>query len=202
MEGELLTKKERRELKRQEKTRDAKVTERRRGLKKLIRGFIILGVIVLIIWSIVVWAKRQVPQSFDYSRSVPELSGSHIVVGQTYSDYNSNPPTSGSHWPDPLGRGIYDEEQPDEILVHNLEHGEIWIAYHPRISEETLRELTKIAKSFNKIVMAPRSKNDMDIALAAWSRLDAFNLDEGELDKKRIEDFIKRYRNKGPELVP
>ena len=120
------------------------------------------------------------------------------------SDYNSNPPTSGKHWSDgqaPVARGVYEQEFPDEALVHNLEHGEIWISYQPDIPDNIKEELRAIARDSYKVVLTPRAKNDTDIAVAGWGRLDKFNL-EGALDRGRIEDFIQRYRNKGPELVP
>jgi hypothetical protein len=48
--------------------------------------------------------------------------------------------------------------------------------------------------------------NDTDIALAAWCRLDKFNLENNNFNKdnlnqikQRIKDFILRYENKGPE---
>ena len=48
--------------------------------------------------------------------------------------------------------------------------------------------------------------NDTDIALAAWGRLDKFNLENNNFNKdnlnqikQRIKDFILRYENKGPE---
>ena len=51
-----------------------------------------------------------------------------------------------------------------------------------------------------KIIVTPRSKNDTDIALAAWTRLDKFNVNE--YSDERVEKFIKAFRNKGPEFVP
>ena len=198
----IFTKKERREFRREEQRKEAEGAKRLRTTKKAGWWLVTVAVVVATGAGIWVWAKSQVPESPDLSRAFPELSRNHIQVGQTFRGYNSNPPTSGSHWSNPLARGIYAEEQPDEALVHNLEHGEIWIAYHPRVGEEAMESLKKIANSYNKVIMTPRSKNDTDIALSAWTRLDAFNLEDSPLDKKRIEDFIKRYRNKGPELVP
>ncbi|MDO8564921.1 MAG: DUF3105 domain-containing protein, partial [bacterium] len=84
--------------------------------------------------------------------------------------------------------------------IHNLEHGDVWITYHPRVSEEIKEELKKFA--FAKVLISPREANDTDIALVAWERVDKFNLDGGELPEDRIRDFIKRYRNKGPEQIP
>lgn len=54
----------------------------------------------------------------------------HISVGASHLPYNSSPPTSGPHYGNPAPWGIYDHELPDEQLVHNLEHGGIWISYN------------------------------------------------------------------------
>ena len=170
--------------------------------KKLIRWVVVLAVLILLGVGIWFWLKAQGPIGSDLSRELAELPANHIQPGTSFSGYNSNPPTSGSHWSSPLQRGVYKDEQPDEKIVHNLEHGEIWIAYHPRLSSEVVGELEEIAGKYNKIIMTPRTKNETDVALVAWTRLDAFNLDGKELDRTRIEDFIKRWRNKGPELVP
>lgn len=202
VEERILTKKERRELRREERRKEAEGAKRLQAIKKAGWWLVVVAVVVVAGVGFWVWAKRQAPKSPDFSRVFPELSRNHIQAGQTFRAYNSNPPTSGPHGSNPLARGIYDEEQPDGALVHNLEHGDIWIAYHPRTPEETVESLKEIADSYNKVIMTVRSKNDTDIALVAWTRLDAFNLEDNPLDKKRVEDFIKRYRNKGPELVP
>ncbi|PIR05141.1 MAG: hypothetical protein COV57_00655 [Candidatus Liptonbacteria bacterium CG11_big_fil_rev_8_21_14_0_20_35_14] len=51
----------------------------------------------------------------------------------------------------------------------------------------------------NKVIITPRSQNDSDIAVVAWGRLDTFN--KSEFNINRIKDFIKRYKNRGPEKV-
>ena len=133
------------------------------------------------------------------------LKAEHVPRPTAVEDYNSNPPTSGKHWSDsgaPASRGVHEEELPDEVMVHNLEHGEVWISYKPNIPDNIKEELRKITRENRKVVLTPRSRNDADIALAAWGRLDKFNLDSKPLDRQRLEDFIKRYINKGPELIP
>jgi hypothetical protein len=120
----------------------------------------------------------------------------HISTGAEASDYNSNPPTSGSHWSNPAENGVYDIQLPDEQLVHNLEHGHIWISYKSDISQEALNRLIEIAEDDDwKVVLSPREENDSLIAVAAWGRL----LKMDEPDFQKIEDFIKTFRNRGPE---
>lgn len=138
------------------------------------------------------------PKGPDYSQAYSILGRNHIANGSTAS-YNSNPPTSGDHYQVPAPARFYDKELPDEQVVHNLEHGHVWIAYKPGLSKEVVDSI----KDFNggNIIITPRPKNDTDIALAAWGRLDKFNIEGGNVDKQRIKDFISRYQNKGPENI-
>ncbi|MBI4160736.1 MAG: DUF3105 domain-containing protein [Candidatus Yanofskybacteria bacterium] len=136
------------------------------------------------------------PKGQDYSQAYPILGRNHISDGSTVS-YNSNPPTSGDHYVTPAPARFYDKELSDEQLVHNLEHGQIWIAYKSGLPETVVKTLKKL--SGGNVAVTPRSKNDTDIAIVAWGRLDKFNLEGGTFDAQRIKDFISRYQNQGPE---
>lgn len=138
----------------------------------------------------------------DYSREIPFVGQDHIPEGARVTNYNSNPPTSGDHWVDPQLDGVYDKVIPDEAMVHSLEHGRIWISYKPSIPESVKEALRRIGRSQTFVLVTERPANDTDIAVAAWQRLDTFNIENGRVDEKRIYDFIMRYRNKGPENVP
>ncbi len=132
--------------------------------------------------------------------TIPDQGREHMALGTAFN-YNSNPPTSGPHFAAPEEWGVYDKEIHDQILIHNLEHGGIWISYKPEIDGALKGQIEAIAKEFGrKVIMTPRSANDADIALAAWARLDKFSA--GEFSEDRVRDFIKAYRNKGPEFVP
>lgn len=157
---------------------------------------IIIGAIVAISYGL---ANRN-SKTPDYSKEYPIQGQEHIAIGAEHPPYNSDPPSSGWHYAQPAKEAFYEEELLDEQLVHNLEHGDIWIAYHPRVSDEVKNQLKKYGGS--KFITTPRSRNDTDIALVAWGRVDAFNLENGALDEGRIKAFIKRYINKGPEKLP
>ena len=124
----------------------------------------------------------------------------HIAVGSLLLEYNSNPPTSGPHCGQTARSGFREDSIADQNIIHNLEHGDIWISYHPRVPDEIKEELKQFGAA--KVIITPREENDTDIALAAWGRLDSFDLENNTLSKERIEDFIKRYVNKGPERIP
>ena|SRR3989344_7539589 len=141
------------------------------------------------------WKSKNLP-----GQTYPDQGQEHVTPGHQHT-YNSNPPTSGWHHSNPAEWGIYKEELPDETLLHNLEHGGIWISYKPDVSDEMKQKSEGLYEKYGrKIIVTPRSKNDTDIALAAWTRLDKFNVNE--YSDERVEKFIKAFRNKGPEFVP
>ncbi len=148
---------------------------------------------------------------FTSSNSAPDSStkpgellenqgAEHIADGsKEHPPYNSNPPTSGWHWPEAAPWGIHDNPEADERYVHNLEHGGIWISYKPSVvSAEDISRLKDFAQRYRKVIVTPREANDSNIALAAWTRLqklDAF-------DETTILRFIEAHYDQGPEKVP
>ena len=118
----------------------------------------------------------------------------HIAIGAMHPAYNSNPPTSGWHYSEPADWGVYENELPDEQILHNLEHGGIWISYKG-IDDAAKAELEKIAKTNSKVIIAPRSANDVSIALVSWGRLQKLE----QFDETAVMNFIKANRNKSPE---
>ena len=127
--------------------------------------------------------------------SYPSLGQEHIDVGAKHIAYNSNPPTSGPHYAVPAKWGLYQNEIADETLVHNLEHGGIWISYKD-LDKETISKIETLAKAHTyKIIVTPRAGNDAKIVLASWTRL--VKLDK--FDEDTILNFIKSNLNKSPE---
>lgn len=131
--------------------------------------------------------------------AIPDLGRNHIAVGTSHDPYNSNPPTSGPHYEEWAKWGIYDEKLLDEQLIHNLEHGGIWISYRDKDNQDLINKLKDIAEDYSiKVILTYRPENDVPIALAAWTRL----LKLENFDEKQIKNFIKAFINKGPEQVP
>ncbi len=187
------------------KARDEKLARdlqqsRKRGLKRIGYALATLGVVGGIgfgLWRLFLsfGPEREADASITYA-----ITGrDHIAEGSPRLTYNSNPPTSGPHYAEPALLGLYDKELPDERVLHNLEHGEIWVSYHPRIKEQIVGDLSALLRA--RVIITPRSANDTDIAVATWGRLDTFNLEGKPLDTVRISDFIKRYQNQGPEQL-
>ncbi len=194
-----LSRKERREKKRQIKELEFENDRRLHLIKKIIPWSMgVLGVLIVI--GIAWWfLQRQVPKTTP-GEFIPELSRDHIPVGSSHVAYNSNPPTSGPHYADPQPCGIYDEEIPDEAVIHTLEHGAVWISFRPDISAELKDALTSLAQRYSKVVLSPRKANESDVAAAAWTRL--LKVSASTFNPELLEDFIKAWRNHAPENVP
>jgi len=187
-----LTKKEKREL-RQQKKGDQHLSARRSRRFKVIGGWIFGFVVIAGIGYGITRLSQQGGKERP-GQSFPIQGQDHIAVGASHPEYNSNPPTSGWHYAESAPWGVHQNELSDEQLIHNLEHGGIWISY-TGVDDATKSALEKIAKSQSKVVVEPRTKNDAPIVLAAWGRL----LKLEKFDEQQISDFIKANKNKSPE---
>jgi Protein of unknown function (DUF3105) len=156
-------------------------------------GAIVVGIALFLILRPDPWA--DVP---DNSTVYSNQGQEHIQVGDDHIPYNSNPPTSGPH-ANSLSLDVYTQQFPDENIMHNLEHGHVWLSYRDATDTEAIQLLTTLQQKYPRIVlMTYRPENDNRIVAAAWTRL--LLLDE--LDSDQVEAFINRWNNKSPESVP
>lgn len=190
------SKKQERERVREEERKRAKMEKTK---KSLMRYGLWIAVIAIVGYGLFLLARTAGPDGEDFSTKYDIQGRDHIANGAEHPSYNSNPPSSGWHYASPARGGFYDEPLPDEQVIHNLEHGDIWIAYHPRVSDEVKSILKKFAGRY--VVVSPRSENEGDISLVAWGRVDTFSVENEILDEKRVKDFISRYDNRGPENI-
>jgi hypothetical protein len=103
--------------------------ERKGLMGKLVTWGIGLGVLLLIgagVWWFVQESSKPLP-----GKEVADLGRDHIDKDKwLVYKYNSNPPTSGSHDPNWVKAGVYDQVQGVGYIVHSLEHGYIEISYN------------------------------------------------------------------------
>ena len=121
---------------------------------------------------------------------VPLQGNDHIAsIGAPHDPYNSNPPTSGWHVGFVARWGIHSSPIPKELQVHNLEDGGVIIQYNCNDCKDLVLNLTKVAKRYNRIVLAPYPNMDSKIALTAWGKIERLQ----EFDEKQIVRFIEAY---------
>jgi hypothetical protein len=118
--------------------------------------------------------------------------GGHIPQGQAGS--YATPPDSGAHWDTKASWGIKDVQEPNERVVHNLEHGGILITYNG-LSAEDLGRLRDVVRSlrangFPKIVMEPYpSLGDTKVAVTAW----LWSLKLPAYDEAEVVRFVRAH---------
>ncbi|MFA4831173.1 MAG: DUF3105 domain-containing protein [Patescibacteria group bacterium] len=161
------------------------------------KKIVIWIVIIILTVGLVYWLAKsaQKSEAGRPGEAVSLQGAQHVAVGAEHPKYNSNPPTSGWHYAAPANGGFYENELPDEQVLHNLEHGSIWISYKD-IDEDTKIKLEDIGRRFSQsVIITPREKNDAKIALASWGRLQKLE----QFDEEAIINFIKANKNKSPE---
>lgn len=181
------------------KERELRIARARRA-KILKRSALCAAAVVVVVGGIFLLVRSARAPANGPGTTIPDQGAEHIALGTPF-EYNSNPPTSGPHFATPAEWGVYQEEIADQILIHNLEHGGVWISYTPGLDPALVAKLEGFHHEFGrKIIVAPRAANDTNIALAAWNHLDKFSA--AEFSEERVRAFIKAYRNRGPEFVP
>lgn len=118
--------------------------------------------------------------------------------GKTIS-YKTSPPTSGPHSEQTYRAGFYALPLRPEVLVHNLEHGNIVIYYSRPISEPILNKLRALANQYpgawDGVLVVPWNDSQYPIILTAWTRRQRLK----KYDEQAITLFLDAYRGRGPE---
>ena len=121
----------------------------------------------------------------------------------SYAGLNHYPPTSGHHWPRWAECGFYEEELPDELVVHNMEHGNIVVSYNLAKKED----INSLKKAFSDISLSKSwgvarfysGIPEGQISLSTWGITDSFT----NVDDSRIRNFFEAYHGAlGPEKIP
>lgn len=156
-----------------------------------------LGVVTVGLLGIMIVQKEPEPNRPGIAQT--DHGGGH-VASKKYGE--AEPPTSGNH-AGTVPWGIYTEEVADVNVLHNLEHGGIYVSYRPDISKEEIKKIEQLfsipssRKDFNpaKAVVAPRAQNKANIVLSSWNRSKAFS----SFDENAMYEYYVRNFNKSPE---
>ncbi|HKY68935.1 MAG TPA: DUF3105 domain-containing protein, partial [Acidimicrobiales bacterium] len=94
--------------------------------------------------------------------------------------------------PVPATCGFYETDPPpDELLVHDIEHGAVWIAYDPALDEAQLSTLSTLVAQQAKVTATPYAGLPSPLVVTAWAR----QLQLDSVDDPRLVQFIETYRN-------
>lgn len=122
---------------------------------------------------------------------IPVLSAEHVEYDVQYS---VSPPAGGPHFGIWQNCGFYTSELLDELAVHSMEHGAVWITYRADIPGDELDSLERLAQRNNYLLVSPYQQQPSPIVLTAWGR----QLRLESIDDPRFVEFLETYVAVGP----
>ncbi len=151
-------------------------------------------------------AETSAEETDSPGQSVMTLGNEHISsLKAPHVPYNTKPPTSGPHTHNVAKWGVYRQQVPDELQVHNLEDGGVVVQYNCDDCKDMIKKLEKIGWEYLKkakkekkekgqskyghILVGPYRDMDTKIALTAWGKIDRLDA----FDEARIRRFIEAY---------
>ena len=161
-----------------------------------------IGVAILAIIGFMIWqgVKPAAGESIPIMTSSP-----HIEVDTDPGQYNSDPPTSGLHYPQEANVGFYDENiytYPAGYLVHNLEHGYVIFWYNcDLLSQSACSDLKSQIRAVmdelggTKLIAYPWNSIDVPLVMTSWGRLQRFET----FDPAQAKAFYRANLNRAPE---
>ena len=149
-----------------------------------------------------VTVKAATPNSSDHSEITDP--------GIRHPSWNMDPPTTGLHYGQTLAYGSYTEEPDIARVLHNLEHGAIYILHGNGVPDATVRQLHEFyADHRSGTILAPYARLKKQIALGAWvvPGLPEASNDRGsgvqakctKFDEEAYAAFFEAFQFQGPE---
>jgi len=200
-------------------TQSTKERIRARRKQERVRGYLVwgglAGVAVIVIVAVALRARQR---SGGEDLPLPEVEPvptaevfSHVPEGTDPGPYNSDPPSSGRHFPTQAFAGFYDGEQaasfdpfPAGYLLHSLEHGYVIFWYDCEglsagDCEDLKADIQQVMGRVGnyKVIGFPWPSLDVPVAMTSWGRLLRFE----QFDPDLAEAFVRSNRE-NPELAP
>lgn len=166
---------------------------------------VFIGLISLLIIGafgfIAVKSKNRPPQGERPGTAQEDKGQQHVAEGS--KQYGGpEPPASGEHG-QPIPWQVYKQEVPDMNIIHNLEHGGIYISYRPDLPADQIDQIEKLfSKPYSrekfspiKAIVAPRAANEAPVIMSSWTR--SMKLDS--YDEEKMVEYYLRNVGQAPE---
>ena len=153
-----------------------------------------IGIVVLLLGGLIAW------RAFE-----PDIEGVLTTTAAAGGQHDDNisygfgglPPMGGTHRSVWQNCGIYSQPVAPEYAIHTMEHGAVWVTYHPDLAAEDVATLQELVRGEGKILLSPYPDQESPIALTTWS----YQLAVDSVDDDRINRFINRYQGIAPEAT-
>ena len=174
---------------RDKRRRNVVKTEDNRVRNVLIAAAVILGIGAL---GFLLFLNVREPPSLDGLRRVAGLSRTH----DEQVDYSGQelPPVGGVHSGIWQNCGIYDQPIDAKNAVHSMEHGAVWVTYHPDLPAGDVESLQDAVRGQPFVLLSPYPELNSPIVMTAWG----IQLELESAGDSRVDDFIDRYQ-RGPQ---
>lgn len=164
---------------------------------KIFYGFVVLLVLGAV--GLVVVKNRSKPEVPRPGVEQADHGRQHVASKQ-YG--GGEPPTSGDHT-DPIAWQVYRQEVSDDAVIHNIEHGGVYISYSPSLPPDQIAKINALfgppfsRKGFApiKAVVAPRAANDAPIIISSWMRSEKLE----SFDEEKLVQYYLKNIGKSPE---
>lgn len=165
---------------------------------------VFIGIITVLsvgLIGVAVMSNRNKPETPRPGVAQEDKGQKHVNEGEvTYG--GKEPPTSGPH-SSPYPWEYYDQELSDSRVIHNMEHGGVYISYSPDLPAD---QIAKIRALFSapfsrekfqpsKALISPRKANDAPIIMSSWNRSQKFQ----QFDEEAMVDYYLKNIGKSPE---
>ncbi|WP_158296494.1 DUF3105 domain-containing protein [Nocardioides albidus] len=132
-------------------------------------------------------SSEQVETDLGAVEEFPGLTRQHVAVGEEV-DYPQSPPVGGDHAPYWLECGVYDEPVPEVSVVHDLEHGTVWLTYRP--DDVDAAGVDQLAGQLpDNGILSPYDDQEAPVVITVWGRQLALT----GPDDPRIALFVAEY---------
>ena len=133
----------------------------------------------------------EAPEGVEGVVVVPITSNEHVRYDV---DYPTAPPAGGPHLGIWLNCGFYTVPVLDELAVHSLEHGAVWVTYRSDVDGAILAALQALALQSSHLLVSPYEAQEAPLVLSAWGRQLALD----SLEDPRFDQFLDVYLFDGP----
>lgn len=160
---------------------------------RMLRIWLPIGLVVTLLAGLGIYqlTRPGVEGAIDFGA---QLRGHDVAA--TFEGANELPPVGGVHHPTWQNCGIYATPVETSNGVHSMEHGAIWLAYHPDLDTDSIETLHDYAREdLSLSLVSPYENLKSPIVLTAWG----VQLELESATDERIEQFINRYQGGGPE---
>lgn len=165
---------------------------RHRNLVYGVGAVVFLGLVGLTVFTLVRETRAQ--EAVQAAAAAPiegveefdDLTRNHV---QEPVDYAVTPPAGGDHHPVWQNCGAYAEPVEDEMAVHSLEHGAVWVAYREDLPADQLDALEDAVADQPYALLSPYPGLESPVVLSAWGA----QLRLEDAHDARIAVFLEKY---------